>query len=983
MSNHHIKITAMIFFLLLSGCGKAEPETTPVPPTATTIPPTNTPLITPTSVPPTLASDWGAVSVSLADSGQRLGAAHSWDVSLGDLDGDGDLDALVANGSQGDEASAVWLNDGRGIFTLGEQRLGYGMGVELGDLDGDDDLDAFFTDWNKASEVWLNEGGIQGGTPGTFTDSGQRLGSGGGFDVALGDLDGDGDLDAFVAQEKANTVWLNDGDGLFADTGQALGVAITAAVVLGDLDDDGDLDALVGGWDEPAKVWLNDGTGTFADSGHDLSPSSIHIHGLALGDVDGDGDLDVFLAIASGDPHQVWLNEGGVQEGTPGTFSDSGQRLPGSLAHAVSLGDLDGDGDLDAFVAHGDPWRGSSDTVWLNEGGTFTDSGLRLGDLASYGVGLGDLDNDGDLDVFVAHSDWQDNEAEIPNQVWLNETRYLSTATTGAVLGDTWIRPADGMTMVYVPGGTFQMGSTDAEVAAETAQCEQNPVNRVYCERRFYEYESPQHAVTLGGFWMDRTEVTNAQYARCVQDGSCTESHLADDPTYNGADYPVAGIPWQDAADYCVWAGGRLPTEAEWEYAARGTDGRVYPWGNAFDCAGGSFGDDLTECDDGYAHTAPVGSFPAGISWSGVLDMAGNVWEWVADKYGDYPSTAQTNPVGPATGDLHILRGGSWGYGQSGIRTAYRYPVLPEADYLGVGFRCAVSAATPVPLASVPESSSAPPADGDLDDTWPRPVDGMAMVYVPAGEFEMGSTDAGVDAAVELCRQYYDICNHSYYALESPQHAVMLDGFWMDRTEITNAQYQQCVDAGVCQSPGVCDRGEPPPRTTPEANHPVVCVTWYEAQTYCEWVGARLPTEAEWEYAARGPDGNVYPWGNTFDGTLSNYCDVNCDKPRANTAVDDGYAQSAPVGSYPRGASWCGALDLAGNVSEWTADWLGDYPSTSQVNPTGPETGYEKVIRGGGWHYHQASLRGVARAKIEPDRRYNPMGFRCAISSDE
>jgi len=205
----------------------------------------------------------------------------------------------------------------------------------------------------------------------------------------------------------------------------------------------------------------------------------------------------------------------------------------------------------------------------------------------------------------------------------------------------------------------------------------------------------------------------------------------------------------------------------------------------------------------------------------------------------------------------------------------------------------------------------------------------MAMLYVPAGEFLMGSTDAGVDAAVELCRQYYDICNHSYYALESPQHTVALGHFWIDRTEVTNAQYQQCVAAGVCQSPAVCDRGEPPLQATPEANHPVVCVTWHEAQAYCEWAGARLPTEAEWEYAARGPGGNVYPWGNTFDGTLSNYCDVNCDKPSANTAVDDGHAQSAPVGSYPRGASWCGALDLVGNVFEWTADWIGDYPSTA------------------------------------------------------
>jgi serine/threonine-protein kinase len=153
----------------------------------------------------------------------------------------------------------------------------------------------------------------------------------------------------------------------------------------------------------------------------------------------------------------------------------------------------------------------------------------------------------------------------------------------------------------------------------------------------------------------------------------------------------VAGIPFLGASDYCAWAGGRLPTEAEWEYAARGAEGHVYPWGDEFDCAGGNFGDDLTGCDDGHTHTAPVASFPAGASWCGALDMAGNVWEWVSDSYGDYPAVAQTDPTGPPDGDLNLLRGGSWGYGRNGVRTAYRYPVPPSANYLGVGFRCVVA----------------------------------------------------------------------------------------------------------------------------------------------------------------------------------------------------------------------------------------------------------------------------------------------------
>jgi formylglycine-generating enzyme required for sulfatase activity/L-ascorbate metabolism protein UlaG (beta-lactamase superfamily) len=275
---------------------------------------------------------------------------------------------------------------------------------------------------------------------------------------------------------------------------------------------------------------------------------------------------------------------------------------------------------------------------------------------------------------------------EAPPQVTL--TPELPTASPA--LGDTWTRSTDGMVMIYVPGGTFQMGSTDAQIDEAMALCEQYPDEYGKCEVETFEEESPQHAVTLDGFWIDRTEVTNAQYTLCVADGACRKSRLADQPAYNDDDYPVAGIPWQDAADYCGWSGGRLPTEAEWEYAARGPEGRVYPWGDEFDCGRGNFWDDATGCDDGYREPAPVGSFPTGASWCGALDMAGNAWEWVADVYGPYPAEAETDPAGPATGSERILRGGSWGYLPAFVRSAYRYPVPPTANYLAVGFRCVV-----------------------------------------------------------------------------------------------------------------------------------------------------------------------------------------------------------------------------------------------------------------------------------------------------
>jgi hypothetical protein len=412
----HIRLaaTVMIVLTLIVGCGESGPAVTSVPPTLRVEPQdkaaTQTPAPEPSDAP-----------IPLVDSGQRLGSARSWDVGLGDLDGDGDLDAFVANPYSGGANNTVWLNDGSGAFSDSGQVLGYGRGVDLGDLDGDGDLDAFVANPHSGgvnNTVWLNDGS------GAFSDSGQALGNEGGWAVALGDLDGDGDLDAFVANTDANTVWLNDGNGAFTDDGQRLGGAITAAVALGDLDGDGDLDALAGGWDEPAKAWLNDGAGTFADSGRGLSPASVHIHGLALGDVDRDGDLDVIMAIASGHPNQVWINDG------DGAFQDSGQALSSPCcAHGVALGDFDGDGDLDAFMANGG--RSSvADKVWLNEGGVqggtlgrFTDSGLRLSTDFSSGVGLGDLDGDGHLDAFVVHGDLaRSSGGGIPNEVWLYET---------------------------------------------------------------------------------------------------------------------------------------------------------------------------------------------------------------------------------------------------------------------------------------------------------------------------------------------------------------------------------------------------------------------------------------------------------------------------------------------------------------------------------------------------------------------------------
>ncbi len=385
---------------------------------------------------------------------------RSYVVSLSDVDGDGDADAVVGNGpsysdygpnnSDGtDTPNAIWLNDGDGHFTYSGQRLtgdsdtflDRAHAVAVGDLDGDQDVDLVFANATMApntlwvntegcwshllqspNTVWLNDG------VGRFTLHGEVLMEpdtgftyGVGESVALGDLDGDGDLDAYIANccrtafgvhpqphldtvttgysDAYNTVWWNDGRGHFTDSGQRLGNWATAAVALGDLDDDGDLDAFevnLGGRSESIDsvsgdvVWLNDGTGRFTDSGQRLGQSDGSA--VALGDLDGDGDLDAFIGNAhSGRADEVWWNDGA------GTFADSGQRLGEANTRIVVLDDVDRDGDIDAFVGYDISGR-----IWTNDGaGHFSRSSQWFIWIPEYATNLADVDGDGDQDVFA------------------------------------------------------------------------------------------------------------------------------------------------------------------------------------------------------------------------------------------------------------------------------------------------------------------------------------------------------------------------------------------------------------------------------------------------------------------------------------------------------------------------------------------------------------------------------------------------------
>lgn len=344
---------------------------------------------------------WGfrtAVSPSsgiFTNTGQNLGSADTRTVELGDLDGDGDLDAFVTSHTFSQEVQ-IWFNDGLGHFTNSGQSFGgvYDWSSALGDLDSDGDLDAITGDYNGngTNHIWLNDGT-------GFFSLHQTFLANYALDIVLGDLDGDGDLDAFIGNAAPNEVWFNNGAATFSTGGQQLGDSFSAGVGLADLDSDGDLDvyAAQGAGDGADTVWLNDGTGYFSEL---AQPAGDDEYKVALGDVDGDGDIDA-AAANSTDSNQLWLNDG------TGLFVASGQNIGSGNTYAIQMEDVDGDADLDILTSG---WTQGLQ-IWLNDGnGQFANSGQTLN--TAFAFALGDLDSDGDLDAFLGRSG--------PDQVWLN-----------------------------------------------------------------------------------------------------------------------------------------------------------------------------------------------------------------------------------------------------------------------------------------------------------------------------------------------------------------------------------------------------------------------------------------------------------------------------------------------------------------------------------------------------------------------------------
>jgi len=231
------------------------------------------------------------------------------------------------------------------------------------------------------------------------------------------------------------------------------------------------------------------------------------------------------------------------------------------------------------------------------------------------------------------------------------------------------------------------------------------------------------------------------------------------------------------------------------------------------------------------------------------------------------------------------------------------------------------------------------------------PKDGMQLVYIPAGEFLMGSDDNDDPAS-------------------QPAHKVHLDAFWIDKTEVTNALYAKCVNSKNCLEP--LSQSSGPNKyygKAAYANDPVIYVSWYYAQMYCVWAGRRLPTEAQWEKAARGTDGRIYPWGNNPpDMNLLNF--------------DGNIGEPVTADRYPLGASPYGVLNMAGNLREWVGDWFSPvyYRDLPSLNPKGPPTGMLKSLRGGAFDDHARDVRTFERFGHDPTSAGRNRGFRCAVA---
>ena len=501
--------------------------------------------------------------------------------------------------------------------------------------------------------------------------------------------------------------------------------------------------------------------------------------------------------------------------------------------------------------------------------------------------------------------------------------------------------------MVLIPGGRFMMGCN----FLIDDNCNENGM------------EGPYHEVNVPEFNIDVTEVTVKQYRACVDDGICSEPSVENEDSSECDEYsnwlysdrerhPVNCVDWQQAKDYCEWSGKRLCSDSGWEKAARGTDGKIYPWGNVeanCDLAVMQGEDFVIGC--GEDSTWPVGSKPAR---NNMYDMAGNVYEWVEDdchiNYEGAPNDGTAWIDSPRTSHRRI-RGGSLYNISEFLRTSFNACWQSSRTHYAIGFRCCFPQcedSTDCKLNEICDSGECVLSCGDLGGSCNEGetcqeglccLDGRCsspMVEIPEGEFWMGCNES-VDEG----------CEDDEY----PYHVVNVPEFEIDITEVTVGQYRSCVDDDAClQAPSWSEHCNN--IGNEREDYPVNCLTWSIAEGYCQWSGKRLCSESEWEKAARGTDGRIYPWGNE---------EATCERAVMNdSGVGCGTGHSWSVASKPPGTY--GLYDMVGNVSEWVAD---DYHNNYEAHPTDGSvwtTGSDdRAVRGGNFENASVYLRASER----------------------
>ncbi len=668
-------------------------------------------------------------------------------------------------------------------------------------------------------------------------------------------------------------------------------------------------------------------------------------------------------------------------------------------------------------------------------------------------------------------------------------TSDTSTGRTGTVVNSI------GMKMVVLPGGTFTMGSSDAEF--RRVRIDWN------VEEDMVRPETPSHTVVISKpFLIGKYAVSVGEFKKFVNEtGYQTVAEKQgwawvydddkkhwekrsgvswrDTPWASGDDYPVTMVCHADAEAFCNWLSKRegrkyeLPSEAQWEFAARGgMEQKRYPWGNEYpDGRRLNMADRRSPVpwadrtvDDGSEGPAPVGSYAPNAY--GLYDIVGNLWHLCSDYYDprsylNTESKTLTDPKGPRTGKKRAVRGGNWAFGAGIARNAFRFGIDHHLCIDLCGFRVVAQAKTedipvtspvqPLMLAQVLDGGSLPElmkyvkklvtqgrrlearsvvrlfresdqaahikdceefsadlleavidvAEDESKASFTNSL-GMKMVRIPPGAFVMGSSESDIAWAMTTLAQNLPLSLENEY----PFHKVRISRpFFISETEVTVEQFQKFVQAtGYITDAEETGGGQifdtrtnrfeqkdgsswKNPGWTPSANEPVTMVSWFDAQAFVEWLTAKerlpykLPTEAQWEYAARGKLPMCqFPWGDSMpDGMRANYADKNADFEWRDRDANDGYKHVAPVGSYE--ANKFGLYDMAGNVTEWVRDHYSEdyYRYTPEVDPEGPGHGENRVTKGGDWSTNAASLRCAFRGWSRPDLAFNNTGFRVIV----